>query len=367
MSIVFVAGTTAEIIKLAPVMQELRSRGVGFRIWSTDQHVSGMHETLDDLDLPRPHRHLVAASRRSHVAASRQVPGWVASVVAGAVRHRRSLRAELGRGSRAVVVVHGDTFTTVLGSLIGKLVGARVAHVEAGMRSGDLRHPFPEELNRRIVAQIATLHFAPTAREVANLRRERVRGDIVDTGANTAVDALRTMLRSAVDEPGLPARFGLVTLHRFELVRDRQAFEEILRTLADCATDDQPLLMVAGQAESSRIEELGLAHLFGDRFRLLPKRPYADFLSLVKAADFVVTDSGGLQQECAVLGKPCAVHRERTETHQGLGESVVLTGLDTDVVRRFVSDWETHQRPSTLDVHHPSEMVADRLAAALTG
>lgn len=366
MSIAMVAGTTAEIIKLAPVMKELRARGLTYRLWSTDQHVAGVRETLDNLELPQPDRHLVAPRRRAHIAASRQVPGWVLAVLGGALRQRRALKADL-RGDAPVVIVHGDTFTTVLGALIGRFLGARVAHVEAGMRSGDLRHPFPEELNRRIVARLATLHFAPSDREVQNLRRERARGSVIDTGANTAVDALRSMLEQAPDEPGLPPRFGLVTLHRFELVTNKVEFDKILRVLAACATRETPLLMVAGQAERTKIAEWGLESLFGGDFRLLPKRPYAEFLPLVRAADFVVTDSGGLQQECAVLGKPVAVHRERTESHQGLGENVVLTKLDTRVVQRFVADWERYARPSTLDVYHPSRIVVDALAEALHG
>lgn len=365
MSVALVAGTTAEIIKLAPVMQELRARGIGYALWSSDQHVSGMRETLQNLGLPQPDRHLVPASRRRHIAASRQVPGWVASVLWGAVRQRRLLRQDVRAGGAALVIVHGDTFTTVLGSLIGRFLGARVAHVEAGMRSGDIRHPFPEEANRRIVARLANLHFAPTAREVENLLREHVRGDVVNTGANTAVDALRDMLAQTPDEAGLPDSYGLVTLHRFELVRDKVAFEAVLRVLAECATADTPLLMVAGQAERTRIAELGLEGLFGDTFQLLEKRSYAEFLPLVRSADFVVTDSGGLQQECAVLGKPCAVHRERTEARQGLGENVLLTGLDTSRVKQFISNWERHRRPSTLDAHHPSRIVAETLIECL--
>ena len=365
MSIAFVAGTTAEVIKLAPVMGELGERGVMYRLWSTDQHVSGMQETLENLSLRQPDRHLVSPGRRRHVARSSQVPTWVASVLLGALRQRRSLRTDLTAGAtEPIVVVHGDTFTTVLGALIGRLLGARVAHVEAGMRSGNLRHPFPEELNRRIVARLATLHYAPTAREVANLGRERAPGTILDTGANTAVDALRTMLERAPEEPDLPEVFGLVTLHRFELVSDAKAFRAILEALSASATPARPLLMVAGQAERAKIGELGLEGLFGEHFRLLGKRPYAEFLPLLRAASFVVTDSGGLQQECAVLGKPCAVHRQRTESHQGLGENVVLTGLDTGVVRRFIADWESYRRPSTLDLFHPSRLVAISLIEA---
>ena len=108
-----------------------------------------------------------------------------------------------------------------------------------------------------------------------------------------------------------------------------------------------PLVMPAGNTERNRIEELGLGHLFGDRFRLVDKQPYARFLPILARASFVVTDSGGLQQECAVIGKPCAIHRETTESQQGLGENLVLTGLDMERLRDFVAHWRDYGPPFT--------------------
>lgn len=362
MAIVFIAGTTAELIKLSPVLAELDSRGEPYRLWTTGQHVTGVAETLADLGVRAPDRHLIAATRHRHVAATRQVPGWVARVVASVVRRRRVLRRELrAGGGRGLVVVHGDTFTTVLGSLIGRFLGARVAHVEAGLRSGSLRNPFPEELNRRLVGHLAGVHFAPTDADAANLRAAHAPGEIVVTGANTVVDALR---RVGAPEPDadLPPRFGLVTLHRYELLRDGAHFAALLRTLADAA-GDPPLLFVAGQAEKARIAELGLTQIFGERFVMIDKRPYARFLPILNRADFVVTDSGGLQEECAALGIPCAVHRERTERHQGLGANVVLTRLSLDALRAFLRDWRGLRRESELAALHPSRVVADKLIA----
>lgn len=364
MAIVFIAGTTAELIKLSPVLRELDLREEPYRLWTTDQHLAGVAETLVDLGVRQPDRHLVPVGRRSHIKASRQVPGWVARVVGSVVRHRRALRRELrAGGAPGLVVVHGDTFTTVLGSVIGRFLGARVAHVEAGLRSGSLRNPFPEEMNRRIVGRLAQLHFAPTERERENLRRAKAPGDVVVTGANTVVDALRLAAHDDVDDVGLPERFGLVTLHRFELLRQGEHFAALLKTLADAA-GDPPLLFVAGQAEKDRIAELRLGHLFGPDFRMIDKRPYAKFLPLLSRADFVVTDSGGLQEECAAVGIPCAVHRERTERQQGLGANVVLTRLDLGELRRFLRDWRGLRRESSLEDFHPSATIADRLVAA---
>lgn len=357
--IAFVAGTTAELIKIAPVRQALVDRGADVALWSTGQHTTEVAATLRNLDAPDPERWLVPPQHLKHISRVAQVPAWALRVLRTAIAERRTLAADLARDGRpGLVVVHGDTFTTVLGAVLGRVVGARVAHVEAGLRSGSMLSPFPEELNRRAVGRLADLHFAPTAREVANLRRAR--GAVVETGANTVVDALRRSLEHAPPVTGLPDHYGLVTLHRFELLRQPERFTEVLRTLHD-ARDAWPLIMVAGASERARITELGLDGLFDDRFQLWEKRSYSAFLPMLARADFVVTDSGGLQEECAVLGVPCAVHRERTERHQGLGENVVLTRMEAARLRDFLGGWRDLRRPSELDRFRPSERIAETL------
>ena len=360
MSIVFIAGTTAEIIKLSPLMRALRDDGTDYEFWNSAWHVDGLRATLDDLGLPQPDEHLIDPRRQEPVARTSQVPGWGLRIAAHVVRHRRRLRRRLFAGGPALVVVHGDTFTTVLGSVIGRFLGARVAHVEAGLRSGDIRNPMPEEINRRVVARLARLHFAPTQRDVDNLRRERAKGRIVLTGANTAIDTLRRTLGDRESPVPLPEEFGLVTLHRFELLRSRTDFEKTLRLLSS-ASSDLPLVMPVGDAERARIDELGLGSLFGERFRLVPKQPYARFLPILARASFVVTDSGGLQEECAILGIPCAVQREATERHQGIGANVLLTMLDPERLRGFLASWESYRRPSQLDEFHPTAVIMDCL------
>ena len=361
MSIAFVAGTTAELIKLAPVLHGITERGGSYELWYTAQHVGSYASTLDDLGLEPTDVHLIPQDRQRQLVSAAQVPGWASRIALTSVRRRRDLRFRLVRdGRRPLVIVHGDTFTTVLGALLGRLLGADVAHVEAGMRSGRLMHPLPEELNRRAVARLVQLHFAPGAREVAHLRRERVRGRVVDTGANTAVDALKLMSGERRLPMRLPDEFGLLTIHRFEMLRNNKTFSATLRTLRE-ASRDLPVLMPAGATERARIEELGLAGLFDDRFRLIEKQPYARFVSILSRASFVVTDSGGLQQECGFLGLPCAVHREATESQHGIGENLVLTGLDDAVLRDFLENWRAFRRPASLDAFQPTNVVLDTL------
>ena len=362
MAVIIVAGTTAEVIKLAPLMHALRDHGDGYTFWYTAQHVEGLRAALTDLGLRQPDEYFVPQRNLRPVVHVAQVPGWVLKVLFHGVRHRRRLRRQLAAGrGRPLVVVHGDTFTTVLGALVGRFLGARVAHVEAGMRSGNVWHPMPEEINRRVAARMVHLHFAPTAREVANLRREKVRGRMVDTGANTVVDALRMMTTAASPSLDLPESFGLVTLHRFEMLRNAAVFRHTLEVLHG-ASRTTPLVMPAGDTERHRIEELGLSRLFDDRFRLIEKQPYVRFLPILARADFVVTDSGGLQQECAVIGKPCAVQRDTTEAHQGLGDNVLLTGLDMGRLQDFIAHWQDYRRPSQLAQFHPTDVIMGCLA-----
>ena len=369
MTIAFIAGTTAEMIKLAPVIRALQDRGEPVEFWNTAFHVGGLPATLEGLSLPQSAVDLVPSRRQQDVVRVSQVPGWALRVVWTVVRRRRELRRRLARGAaRPLVVVHGDTFSTVLGAVLGRFLRADVAHVEAGMRTGNIWHPMPEELNRRVVAKVATLHFAPTQHEVGHLRRERATGAIVDTGANTVIDALRLAIGGDAPAIDLPDEFGLVTLHRFEMLRNGPLLTRTLEVLHE-GSRTMPLVMPAGNTERHRIEELGLSDLFDDRFRLVDKQPYAQFMPLLARASFVVTDSGGLQQECGILGKPAAIHREAVESQQGIGDNLVLTGLDMDVLRDFLRTWRDHARPSLLDQFHPTAAIVGELARAghLTG
>lgn len=359
--IAFIVGTTAELIKIAPVYHELRARGRTCEIWYTAQHVEELTATLADLDLPYPQQWLVPEQGARNLARPGQVPGWAGRIVRTVGRHRRALRQRLRSDDTApIVLVHGDTFTCPIGAIIGRLLGARVGHVEAGLRSGSLRHPFPEEINRRVAGRLVDLHFPPTAREAENLRGHR--GRVVITGANTIIDSVRYAL--AHPKPTgltLPDEYGLATLHRYELVSRREMYREALETLREYAAR-LPIVYFAGASERERLEQYDLLNIFDDKnFRIEEKLSYVAFLPILARARYVVTDSGGLQEETAHLGIPCAVHRDRTERHDGEGRSVLITGFSIPALRRFLDDPEPYRVGAPSDDIHPSRVIADTL------
>jgi UDP-N-acetylglucosamine 2-epimerase (non-hydrolysing) len=359
--IAFIVGTTAELIKMAPVFHELTARGRTCEIWYTGQHVGELSAALEDLDLPAPGEWLVPEEGARNLARVADVPGWGMRFLGTVVRLRKHLAARLrSDGQPPVVLVHGDTFTAPLGALIGHRLGARVGHVEAGMRSGSLRHPFPEELNRRLAARVVDLHFAPTETEVANLRGRR--GVVVCTGANTVVDAVKYALaRPEGPQVELPEEFAVSTLHRFELVRQEDQYREVLEILKESA-EKLPIIYFAGASERERLSSYGLLDLFdGEKFRIEEKLAYVHFLPVLAKARFVVTDSGGLQQETGHLGIPCAVHRAHTEVMTGEGERFVLTRLEADRLRAFLDDPDRYRASGTLDQYHPSAIIADAI------
>lgn len=353
--ILVVFGTTGELIKLAPVLLRLDERGHRYLLATTGQQVEQIPTFLEQFGLRQPDLWLARGSQARDLRTNRDIPGWLASVTQTFVRRRGQLRRALRSGpGRPLVLVHGDTMTTVLGAAIGRTLRVPVAHIEAGLRSFDLRHPFPEELNRRTASRLAGIHYAPGTWAAANVRN----GEVVDTGSNTIRDSLALVDESGCLPEGVPeGQFGVVSLHRFELLNSRQALGETLAVLAE-ASKRTPLLFVDHSVTVAAVERFRLQSLFDETFfRRMPRLPFFDFVRVERRSAFVVTDSGGSQEECFYLDRPCLVHRVRTERHEGLGENAVLSGMSTDVLRAFLDSPDEYRRRSTLPATSPSDII----------
>ena len=255
------------------------------------------------------------------------------------------------------MLVHGDTMTTVLGSVMGRSLRTTVAHIEGGLRSYDLRHPFPEELNRKLATALSRIHYAPGAWAAANLRG----GEVVDTGSNTIRDSLELV---SEDPPGvtLPrAPFGVVSVHRFELLNNRRLLTETVDVLAEAATRT-PMLFVDHPVTAAALERFRLTDRFdGEAFRRVPRLRFFDFVRVERCSSFVVTDSGGSQEECYYLDLPCLVHRVKTERREGLGENAVLSEMSADVLRGFLADPARFHRTTALAAASPSDVIVGDL------
>jgi UDP-N-acetylglucosamine 2-epimerase (non-hydrolysing) len=355
-----VYGTTGELIKLSPLLTRLQEREMPAFTLCTGQQVEQIPVLLDDFGLSHPDLWLSRGSNGRDLERPMDLPPWLFHVTIAFARRWRALRTRLAAATTPLLVIHGDTFTTVLGGMMGHALGVPVAHIEAGMRSGDWRNPFPEELDRLIAARLARIHFAPGARAAANLRAMKVRGEIIDTGGNTIRDALELVSPDTLDIELPSEPFGLVSLHRFELLGKPGALRAILELLRE-ASRSRPILFVDHPVTAAAIAAHNLGSLFDERLRRVPRQRYFRFIALLKESAFLVTDSGGSQQECAHMGHPCLVHRAVTEHADGLDRSVVLSRMDLGVVRRFLEDPPIRAGSSEKDPRGPTDAIIDHL------
>lgn len=351
--IVFFYGTTAEAIKLAPIARRLADQGVEYEQWVTLQQAGTVLKALPGLGLPAPDHVLANGRGGEPLAGPTDVLRWLVHLLVWMVRNGRAARRRLRRHSPSVLVVHGDTMTSVVGALLARVLGADCAHVEAGLRSGDWRHPFPEELDRRIVGRLAQVHYAPSDAAAAVLAG---RPGVVHTGYNTVVDAV---LDRAVDAGRSDADpYGLVLLHRFEFLTAATLVE---RTLHALQRRSALRLVLVADDQATHVLGSRLDALPRDSFRVIGKVSHAEFTGLLTGASFVVTDSGGVQEEAALLGIPTLVHRKATERGDGLGHNVVLSEWDVAALEEFLGRYEDFRRPPNTPTTSPSDIVVKDL------
>lgn len=322
-----VFGTRPEAIKMAPVVSALKATpGVETLVCVTAQHRQMLDQVLelfglvpdDDLDLMAP---------------GQTLPDLFSRILTGMSGVLAARRPDL-------VLVHGDTSTTLATALAAFYARVPVGHVEAGLRTGDLQAPWPEEANRRLTAPLATLHFAPTARSRANLLAEGIPEGQVHVTGNTVIDALLSVVARIDADPalagGLASRFPwldpsrklvLVTGHRRE--NFGEGFEQMCLAIRDLAGrgDTQVVYPVHlnpnVQAPVNRI----LGGIGG--VQLVEPLDYLPFVYLMSRAHLILTDSGGIQEEAPSLGKPVLVMRDTTERPEAVEAGTVrLVGTD---------------------------------------
>ncbi len=320
-------GTRPEAIKLFPLVHALKADG-GFesRLCVTGQHREMLDQVLQlagirpdrDLDLMRP---------------GQPLDGLTAALLTG-------LGAVLDEERPDWVVVQGDTASALCGALAAYYRKIPVAHVEAGLRSGNIHHPWPEEVNRKAIAAIAALHFAPTPSAAQALRAENIDPQAIHVTGNTGIDALHWARARIAHDPslagGLAATAGRfagkrilgVTCHRREnLGAGMEAIAAAIRQIA-ARSDVAVVFPMHPNPDVRRVMEAALNGL--GNVALMEPLDYPHFVRLLELADLMLTDSGGVQEEAPAFGKPVLVLRETTERPEGVEAGTArLVGADT--------------------------------------
>lgn len=318
--ILTVFGTRPEGIKLAPVIIELRKHhDLESRICVTAQHRQMLDQMLDLFDI-KPDIDLDIMSL------GQTLPEITSRVVLGIDKVLAIEKPDL-------VLVQGDTTTVMASTLAAFYRGVKVGHVEAGLRSGDINSPFPEEMNRRIATLVSSFHFAPTDKAVQALRAEHVPENRIFLTGNTVIDALHMIVSRAIPEEAnlLLAKAGisvgnerkliLVTAHRRENFGER--FESICRGLKTLVQRNSDVVIIYPVHLNPNVQE-PVRRILGDEERIILVEPleYDVLAHLMKASYIVLTDSGGIQEEAPSLGKPVLVLRTETERLEGVNAGV---------------------------------------------
>jgi len=326
-SLVLVYGSRPEAIKLGPLAAELRARDVPFRVLCTGQHTTLLRGTPAETDL--------ADAIQLGIASDGDVDRWIQTALP---KVHLALR-ELGATH---VVVQGDTMSALVGAIAAKRVQATLCHVEAGVRSGHRGDPWPEERFRCHITRLADWHFAPTPRAVWNLRQEGKTQRVVLTG-NTSVSALA---RYSDAKPEPPEAYLLMTMHRREWLREVQ-MHKFIGALAEALTK-HPRLTLTWPVHPA----VYIPWHFNPQITMFAPFPYRDMTEALARACGVLTDSGGLVEEAATLGVPCAILRRHNDRPEAVEAGVARCFDPTpEGVRRAVDclvGGELPRRPSDI-------------------
>jgi len=321
-----VVGTRPEAIKLAPVILAMRRSPQDFQatVVSTGQHRAMLDRALSDFDITPDIDLKVMRDRQSLAELSSRVMLGVSDFL---LQERPD-----------VMMVQGDTSTAFIAALAAFYQQIPVVHIEAGLRSGNPLNPFPEEMNRRLLGSVAALHCAPTPRACASLVAEGIAREAIAVTGNTVIDALHTIVdagKATIDVEGLPADHGrlvLVTLHRRESWGDEMS--SVCRALRRIVDRHEEITMVAPVHLNPNVRDVVMPILGGHpRIVLTEPVPYPTLVGLIRAADLVITDSGGIQEEAPAFGKPVLVARKTTERPEAVDAGCAkLVGTDEEVL-----------------------------------
>lgn len=359
-----VFGTRPEAIKMAPVVLELQKHADRIQtiVAVTAQHRQMLDQVLDLFQItPDYDLDIMSQGQTLYDITTKSLMG---------------LKDVLAKEKPDLVLVHGDTTTTFAGALASYYQQVPVGHVEAGLRTGNIYSPFPEEMNRKLTGAIAAIHFAPTATAKANLLKENVNPSHIYVTGNTVIDALMTTVAGDYDFGDdlkdvdfQNHRVILLTTHRREnLGEPMRHIYKALRRIIEEIPDTEIVFPVHRNPLVRKVVEEKLAGV--DRIHLIDPMEYEPFANLMSLSSLVLTDSGGIQEEAPSLGKPVLVLRNTTERPEAVEAGTVrLIGTDKDVVyaetKRLLTDQAAYDAMSNAVNPYGDGKASQRIVQAI--
>lgn len=370
--LIFWVGTVAELIKVFTVIIEAKKRNIPYLVIGTGQN------NLIGTDV-------LKASNDNKLDFLLSDPSSIKKSAAGLFmwffktyrRAKYEFKKLIKTGNinpkNTIMIVHGDTVSTLMGALIAKKYGIRLAHIEAGLRSFDLLHPFPEEIDRILTSKRVDYHFCPGEIAEGNLHKAKVSGNIINTRHNTIYDGLQFAntrpfnagLKTEIEK--IQGAYFVFVMHRQENVANTALFKSTIEKILETVHSIH-CVFILHEITRLALEKNGLLQkVSNDRFTLLPRVEYFDFMKILYGAEFVITDGGSNQEELAYMGKPCLIMRTKTERQDGIGENAVLCNNDFEIFNRFIKNYGSYKRPAIVVETLPSLSIIETLEKEIKG
>ncbi|HUH00222.1 MAG TPA: UDP-N-acetylglucosamine 2-epimerase [Gammaproteobacteria bacterium] len=332
-----VIGTKAQFIKMAPIARLLQESGWPYRLLDLGQHGSITPGIVSDFGLEADHLHVLPPG--ATVTTYSQALHWVLAAISRIASPRRALSAELVKQPAGYALVHGDTLSTILGLHLARRLRLRLGLVEAGLSSGKLFDPFPEELIRRHVEKRANMLFAPDDVSAERLRARSLKGEVVSTEYNTGRDALLLIAAKNGRNADRQQTFSTVlTLHRAETISRSSRLREIIGHVIRLAPEIGRIRFFLHEPTRRALIRANLLEPLTDNshFELVPLGSYPEFTKALARSRYILTDGGSIQEEASYLNKPCLILRRTTERQQGIGTTAMLTSFDVETDLEFL-------------------------------
>lgn len=357
----FFVGTEAELIKVFPVIMECQKNKKVCHIIASGQNDLTKSRILD---LIRLNGKFVELSKEETIEKSALgLLKWFGQTRLSAIRQIKNVFS-VQDFKDVPFVVHGDTVSTFMGAWIGNKLGARVCHVEAGLRSHNLFNPFPEEIDRLLTSRIARVHFAPGKDAENNLLKAK--GKVINTQYNTILDSLNysTDIPIVTEEIRniISKDYFVFVMHRQENLGNKDFVVSVMDEIIKAA-EKKKCVLILHKITENVLENMGILENLrkNPNFILLPRVDYFDFMKLLQNSKYVITDGGSNQEELHYMGKPCLIMRKTTERSEGIGENAILFGEDISNIQVFINNYETYKKQSIVNEFFPSRMIADSL------
>lgn len=348
-------GTKAQLIKMAPIMKELQNRGIEYNFIFSGQHQETISDLRSNFGIKEPDYVLY---KGKDITGIFQMFMWLLKILTKTIIYKKSVWKDDKNG---IVLNHGDTFSTLAGSFLAKIHGHKTAHIESGLRSFNLFHPFPEELTRIAVFKLTDYYFCPNEWALNNVKKYS--GTKITTNGNTLYDALKSIENDQHPSLQIPnERYAVASIHRFENIFNKKSLEKIIEILLSTA-DNIKVLMIAHKPTIKKLEEYNLLTRLSSHknIEIRPRYDYSKFIKLVIASEFVMTDGGSNQEECFYLGKPCLILRNATERSEGIGENAVISQFDYDVINNFTHNNQIYAKTKINISPSPTEIIVEDL------